>query len=668
MLIRILLFSLILNPALAKEAGSQLTDLSIASTPEEFRCEALQTNSFESLNESMAALKKTIDDSFGIDDNCVSTTLAKPENQKNLNKLLENIQGGVGTIRGQLSNSFVENLAQIATGQITSQQAYEITSQDQAKAKEAVKLVVGSIKELNSIIEKNPLNINSAKNCKSHYSSSERLVFGLAELVEDVSPLLIQAVSKIPGLQELAPVVVGASMISSAITQYSEVAQKRVDLLKSENRTAVLVNTCQLVKTYNKMKILRGLRENPVEQKKKLNQLIANQNQILSRTETVRLSQSPAIRSEGQWISAVGQQDQNFRAITELKPIIASGNIADICENRSQILELAESILITHERIRRLSNQDVSFHDQMFQEQIVRFHRDAGQSDSSALACGKNLKTLFSFLMAFNRQTFRILMDFKKARMEKDPAFIQASSNVQFLMSFQSLLDQIGTEGLFNKLQTSIQRTDALINQSRVLRSWFGNAKNFYLPGIDQYRNPVMDLMNYYERQFLMFRKPFATGASDFDQNLYELYKYWHPKDPKLKDDQAHWNEFEKVRQSLDILNPLYLDTKNVATATGRSSPHERACSGMKSMRNNFKSMIEAWNTLKYFCQMLRPLLDEPEISSDLRARCLGVQDLVPNSVRSQLSGIDQLLEPVSVDVNRMPAIHRKIQELGCEN
>jgi hypothetical protein len=40
------------------------------------------------------------------------------KNQNNLNQLLEKIQGGVGTIKGQLAQQYVESLAQIATGSI----------------------------------------------------------------------------------------------------------------------------------------------------------------------------------------------------------------------------------------------------------------------------------------------------------------------------------------------------------------------------------------------------------------------------------------------------------------------------------------------------------------------------------------------------------------------
>ncbi len=638
-------------------------DISVASTPDEFRCEALQISDFDQVNESMASLKKSLQDTFGVSDACATTNLATKENQKHLNKLLENINGGVGTIRAQLANQYVENLAQMATGSVTSEQAYEITARNKTLAKDAVQNVVGSIKELNALIEKNPLSVSSSASCKNHYSSAERVVFGVAELVEDVSPLLIQAVTKIPGLQELAPAVMSASMVSSAVTQYAEVAQKRVDINKVENRNAILINTCQLVKTYDKMKMLRGLKHNPAQEKQKLSRLVA----IQSANVKSEVDKMPVEASESEWINAVDQQNQNYLYLQDEKEIVGKFTSAEICERKSQVLNLANSVMTVHQTVTRIAGSEKSIQDDMFVDLISKYKVLVETENLSQDECARATKSLYSYVDAFNRRTFQVVMDFKKLRMAENKNFFQASYSLSYLRSFQNLLEDMDTNNLFEKMQMSIARTEALLNQSKVLKAWFGNAKYFYVPGIDQYRNPVMDLMNYYEKQVLIFRKPLAMESTSFEFELWDLFKYWHPQ-KKGQSDEAYIKQYKEVRLNLSILNPVYLDSKNVATASGRSNSHERACNGMVAMRNNFRSMMEAWNTMKYFCQMLKPLLREPEVSYDLKERCMGINELVPNSPNNQLSGVDMLLEPVSSDVKRMPIIEKKIKELNCES
>lgn len=643
-------------------------NISIAATPDEFRCEALHISDYDKVNESMEALKKTIHDTFGINDKCVTTNLSKPENQKNLNVLLENLNGGVSTIRGQLSNLYVEGLAQIATGSITSQQAYELSAQQQLKAKEAVKVVVGSMTELNAMIEKNPLNVNSSSNCTGYYSSTEKLVFGVAEMVENVSPLLIQAVSKIPSLQELAPAVLGVSMVSSAVTQYAQVAQKRVDVYNPENRTAILINTCQLVKTYNKMRMLRALKDNPLEEKKKLNTLILDQTKVLSSSSTATKQEAESSSDQRRWITVIDEQNQIYQSLLDMKDSAGSSEASTVCENKGQVLSMTEQVINIHRTISDLAGQRRSLQDEAFLEQIAKYKAAAEIENSTVESCARSSRALYEYLYAFNRSIFQNLMELKKERLARDNNVMKASVTLSFLRSFQSLLDQTNTNSLFEKLQASIGKTEALVNQSQVLKAWFGNAKSFYLPGIDTYRNPVMDLLQYYESQFLKFRGPFADTAKAFDGNLFLLYLYWHPVPPK-EYDYVRFLEFQKSsRLTLDLLDPIHLDMKNVTTVTGRSSPHERACSGLVSMRDTYRSMIDSWSTLKYLCYMLKPLLNEPEVSSTLRAKCLGVDDMVPNSRRAKLSGIDRLLDPVSVEVARMPIVLRKIQELKCEN
>jgi hypothetical protein len=647
----------------ASPAKSNVVDLSVAETPEEFRCEPIENTDFDQVNESMASLKKTLNEALDINDTCVTTSLATPENHKNMNALVDKIRGGVGILKGQLKNSYVENISSITTGSVSSEQAYAMTAQDQKQAKEAVVVVVGAMKELNTIIDSNPLKIDSSRSCKTHYSSSERLVFGVAEFVENVSPVLIQAVSKIPGLQELAPLVVGASMVSSAITQYAETAQKRVDIGKVENRTAILVNSCQLVKTYQKMQFLRGLRTNPEEEKLKLEQKIKTQTSLLSQNLSQKVQITDA-RIESQWMKAIDQQNRNFQSLSTLKNTI-SGDSNAVCEAKNQVIDLTSSVTATHQLISEISNQAGSLQDEIFMDRINRYRQSSLVSPQSLENCQRNVKSLFEFLQALNRRTFQILMDFKMMKMAQRPSIVRASGNLDFLRSFQDLLNQMSTENLFQKLQASIYTTDSMVQQSRVLKAWFGNAKKFYWPG-DEYRNPVMDLMNHYERQFLVLRSSFMKGSATFEYNLYQLYQYWHPK-KSGQTEKAYIADFNKyVSESLDILNPLHLDSKNVSTVSGRSSPHQKACSSLLSMRSNYRTMMDSWSTLRYFCQMLTPVLMEPEISAALRNRCLGVDDLVPNSPRAKLSGVDQLLEPVNLDVRRMPRILEKIKELKC--
>jgi hypothetical protein len=611
----------------------------------------------------MISLKKTIHDTFGVNDSCVKTSLATQENQKNLNGILDNIQGGSTTIRGQLTNLFVESVAQSATGNITSKQAYEMTAQNQAKAREAVLLVVGSMKELNDIIAKNPLNISSSNNCNAQYSSTERMIFGVAEMVEDLSPLLIQAISKIPGLQDLGPVVVGASMISSAITQYANVAQKRVDINKPENRKAILINTCQLVKTYNKMRLLRGLKTNPAGEKMKITQLMSVQAGIIAQSSLFKLDNGPQSSDANQWIADVDHQNENYQSLLQMRETLEKGDATVMCNKKAEMNRLAEDVVSVHKDIVALSNKEQSLQDEMFVHEIAKYKSITGNSTAD---CARSSKTLLTYTDSLNRRTFQILMDFKKERMSKDKNFLKASYSLDFLRSFQTVLNQMNTESLFEKLQRSIAKTEALVNQSQVLKAWFGDAKNFYMPGFDQRRNPVYDLMHYHELQALRFREPLLKEANQFDGNLYELYRYYH-KQAANQTQLQYQTEFLKVREDLSILTPLYLDMKNVTTPSGRSSAHQKACTSMLAIRDNYQSFVESWSTLRYMCQMLKPLINEPEVSPALREYCEGVNDLVPNSRRIKLSTVDQMMEAIGVNSKRMPTILKKIQELKCE-
>ncbi|MEZ0392202.1 MAG: hypothetical protein ACAH59_08310 [Pseudobdellovibrionaceae bacterium] len=642
-----------------------VVDISIATIPEEFRCEALKNNDFDQVNQSMAALKKAINEPFGLNSDCVTSNLEKPENQKILNALLETLKEGISTISDQLADQYTESITGLNKATLTPHQAYLLTLMEQEKARQAVTEVVETLNEVNTMVARNSLNIHSSRNCNSHYSKSERIIFGVAEMVEDISPLLVQAVATIPGLQEFAPAIIGASMVSSAVTQYAQVAQKRVDINKQENRTSILVNTCQLVKTYGKMRLLQGLVANPEKEKNKLNQTIKEEKEQLNR---IRAGDSRNLRilDESKWISAVDQQNKNFIKFSEIRDSVQTGTDEQVCNLKGPISDLSNQIISTNNRLLELSSLPKSSLDFVFQEQVNQFQSDLEKEGQSLSSCAQKTKELYSYLSTFNRRSFQILMDFKRTRIASKKDYNRTSQNINFLKSFQEVIQKMNTDELFNKLQVSINKTDAMLKQADVLKAWFGNAKNFYLPGFDTYRNPIMDLMNYYERQFLVLRDHFAKGASQFDQNLYELFKYWHPR-KKDQTDRNYFAEFEKIQMNLKILNPTYLDSKNVATTSGRSSPHEKACTSMISLRDGYKTMIVAWDTLKYICQMMRPLLLEPQVSNALKERCLGVNDLVPNSPRVRLSRVDALLELVSVDVKRMPIIDQKINELKCE-
>lgn len=658
------------QPAAATTAGTApakknpAVDLPIANAPDEFRCKPVENSDFDQVNESMSALKKTLNDAFEIKDSCVNTTLTTPANQKNMNVLLDQIRGGVGTLRGQLKNSYVENISMMTTGSVSSAQAYAATSLEQKQAKEAVVLIVGSMKELNQMIQSNPLKIDSSKNCKTQYSGPERLVFGVAEFVDNVSPILIQAVSKIPGLQNLAPLVVGASMVSAAVNQYAQTAQKRIDLQKPENRTAILVNSCQLVKTYLKMQFLKGLRVNPQDEAIRLTQKIQAETNLVS----LNLRQPFQINDpkvESRWLRAVDLQNTNYENLKKLNSTMNGDSSDLICQKQHVILGLAESVREVHQTISEAAGQTGSLQEEILRDRIQHEKEAVLRNSISPAQCPRHVKTLYAYTSALNSRSFEILMDFKMLKMSQRPELVKASSNLDYLISFQSLLKKMTTDNLFQQLQSSIAATDSMLQQSEVLKAWFGNAKRFYWPG-DTYRNPVMDLMNHYERQFLDLRTSFFQTSGEFESELFKLYQYWHPKTQAMSN-RDYMEVFNKsISTSLDILNPIYLDDKNVATTNGRSSPHDRACTSLQSVRNDYLSMMEAWKTLGYFCKMLSPLLNEPEISTALKERCLAVNSLVPNSPNTKKSQVDQLLDPVAVDQARMPQIVRKIQELQC--
>lgn len=499
------------NGLLAKELNSGA--LHLATLPEEFRCSELKGTDFQKISESFDSLNAVIKEAFGLTD-CSDPNFVKRANPEKIKNLVEMINQGIEFLKQQgFPGSGAEKLEPAS----------------KAKIKASVEGIISGIRELKKVIDTNPLNIGSEKNCNTQFSSQERIIFGITQFISDISPVLVQVVGKVPELSAYAGVVVGISMGTDAINYYAQHGQKRLDIRNVENQKMILLNTCQLVKTYKRAQFLRAVAEDPM----------AVQADLVQRIEKLRMY---------------------------------------------------------------VANYSVM-----------------------APVSGPSLQV--------------------------------AQSNLDYLQSFKKLIEAKETEDILKAMHKSMEQTQSVISMSNALKNWLGNAKNFYWP-TDTYRNPVMDLMNHFEFEHLTILNQFRTVVNDFDSKVEGLIRSQVPRRPGELS-ASYFERMETERMQLNVLNA------QVVGVVGSSS-HQRTCQGLQSVKEQFVRLQTAANINVYFCSMIQPLLDEPVVATDLRERCEGRGNLVPDPITEELSRPDELATFVAFDYARFPIIKKKLQELSC--
>ncbi len=698
-LVIILIFGLLINPQLVianTTATAQLSQTSLAvkmtafEMPSEYNCPLFSNSPYTDMLSSLDKM------------------------QENLNTVFPKCEGKANTMKlNETSNELHKKVIEAQSLQKNGQ-TYRLAQ------------TASSIVDLTRLLQQSLVTMSSVqtKACYRSPGQFRNVIFSINDTFQSLSPLIMDLATANPALtQTLGPalkIFAGADAISKGLALIEQIAKESVqfDMTDKDNRVNTVKNTCQFMKLYNRLMYLRLSRLGQVQSihqkfqteisdmNKKLGVVNANTKSLklrmsipadspffVDRSQTVQFSTDKSLElfeklkliipTEQNLIQkTLAEFDQakteyNFPEITQCQLIKTSlksitlkefvSTLENFSKYTSKVADLKYDLdgLKDYEReLTKVINEDNrALCTQLGQDWLRKMDR--------LFLVAREMTSVYEMeLIELNGEEFLIKQKKIAKDVEKLKSVESDYKNLKTMLNyaaFESSEVEKRARGLHKYLFAGPDKVvSECIGREKGQECSFvegvtGVAKAFY----QEYRNqgPVYELLlnneKYFDESISKMTKAMSLIKRFEDQFL--------PQSVKVKAaslERKVWDQYISARET-HAARMAHLNEKYLAKG---SASYTNICSQGKLVVSEYLKATNHMMSTFGMCQMIKNVLNEPEVSKRLKNYCLPIsetKDSKLNQLRFQLAGSNTLT------FNRSPKafvdlLLVRMETLGC--
>lgn len=485
--------------------------------------------------------------------------------------------------------------------------------------------------------------VQSGQACYQN-SDDRKILFKINDVVQNIAPMALDFVTKLPSFNSsYLPMVAGAGAVVQSITTLEKVLaeSESLDVSSEErgagNRLALIKNTCQFMKMYNKIQLLEL---NRAEQARKIS---ANFTSKMKPVEKLRLRLKEFVNKSLEEVSQESKDVAGAKVRTNsLQQIFSNfgneigGGLSEeaTCSAAKTFFRslLDKGILENYRAVRMAlvidPNSELASNikeaDQKFAEfknQVELIKQTLDDSES----CAKLKKDFFDSVQ-FQLKTTEYLVNYYIKSKPQEQKFFDSVVDLSLKNADAKMISEEKKQ-IEKFAEISVFEPSEVTKKIRGMHSYLFDGpetnlsflKRLNIPGLREAGNkkgPVFDFLQNNENQF-------ESIMAEFDQNLRFIMKseenYARAKVPRFSKQSDVINYYDRLKKSETRL--LTLNLKNFPKGTEK---HKAICGQMKMAIRNFQRAKEMLASSYFMCEMIDPVLDEQKISWSLKNYCRG--------------------------------------------
>lgn len=619
----------------------------------EFQCPMFSTSPLNDIQNALTSIQTSV----GAGNAECAKEVGVPIRQKSelIFKLVEEIQAD--------KNTWGENLEN------TSPIANEVYEKRINDLNEKMKKIITSTEEIYNLVENNIL---TNSKCAEQMTQLERVVFGVNDLIQGLAPIALKVVGTNPSAAPALPYVFGASLVSSGITALTSMANstKKLDLTKEANRRSLVQNVCNFIRMYRSVNYLQLAKERRIEE---LNSdFVKDMKLYLKSTRII----SPQLRktlnaqqSLAKNLSPINQRLLSSREYLDSIDVQMTKNKSDLvaCTIGHSMLKNYKKqngfpfhVLDDVRALSQMSNSASITLDmqidvfQSVQADIMQSLEQLGTSNSNNYKQCAGLTTTWVNELKKATETSESLIRMIRAQSDK-----MAKSNLEYASymaekekmqaheinkaRLQKILDDMEANPT---LARSIERTEISRKKNDVIEALF-SADTF---SKDQ---PI--------KRWLVFQEnSFNAMKNDFLRQFERLRTKQIDLAPSLGSSLTA----AKVQKRAEELKKLKYITYD--TVMSGSEAHKLICRDIEIAYTRFTEAVDYLASIQYMCDMIKPVLYEPKVSSSLKKYCMDT--ITYNSQFKSLATYKENILQLVKYKDQAILLREKLKELQCQN
>lgn len=543
-----------------------------------------------------------------------------------------------------------------------------------AKMKTAIEDAEGIAAFLQSKILKNP-------KCIDQLSNPERIIFGVNDLIQGLSPLALQVAGSNPAFAPALPYVFGATLVSSGVSALAKMADetKKLDIKSEVNEKALIQNTCQFIKVYRTVSYLQLSKDRRIEdldadfnKDRRLYDLqhyfqsSELQNILIKRRESldaIRPFQDRFQENEEQLVSL----EQELQADSSIAGLCALGKMATtggmkIQNFPTQVINDLEAVVNMYGedftlsfQVTKLKDAQASLVQQMKRmREVVRY--DERECAASAQRWFNELKRgLATTEMLLSRIQSRI-----EERALQNPIYKTYSYEAGRARNHE--LNKVRLQKILEEMDSNPQAA-AVIERSRLTEKKNDIIRTLFSSDMFSFKadQPVKRWMMYKEDVFKDFRTKFQRQFA----LLVADQSYIAPRPLLMSNGKTPRTGYEMnaalIERSKDLAALKFLNFKLIKPG---SSGHREVCPRLEVVLGLYNDAVDALGNIEYMCDMIRPVLYEPLVDRGLKNYCLDVQSFASEVYAS--ARYKMLIKDLVRFRPQALAVKAKLAELEC--
>jgi len=503
---------------------------------------------------------------------------------------------------------------------------------------------------------------------------SKKLIFSINDTFQSIAPLALDFAAKNPTLgpilAQYLPVVAGAKAVSKGISVLETALQyvPTLDMSVSENRMAVIKNTCSFMKLYSKIEYLTLDRASRLEKinkdfDSKIKASREIKRSVLESLGGMVLASNP---TDAEIIRIKDRTEKNQNLLVRASDELGSqgkGSAIGACSviKTVYLMKSASGILTDMVRLAEIlqKSDQVAFKKTKLEEYEAEMSKPETLKDvSNCSEMGQEwmnaqkeaLAETKAILLEYDNQTQGTVQQsvakIKISREDKKTADLQANKAKLNIFADLSVFEP----GELEKRMRGMPKY--LFNGPD--GSWFAKLRK---------NGPVYDLLHDNETSFDAAIDRFRTSVRvllnfEYTKIMEETMKL--KPSPNMARGEVAMQRYLREANSFNHLSTQF--------ATVGSYDHREICNKSKLA---IKAYVEATDHLlssEYLCKMIDPVLKEPEVSMWLRRYCQDSKGLVTNS--DVKAGFKELARPLFYKggpKEQIEVIMQKFDKLECE-
>jgi hypothetical protein len=482
--------------------------------------------------------------------------------------------------------------------------------------------------------------------------NNRNLLFRINDALQSISPMALDIVTKIPGAQStLLPIVAGSGALVQSISTLEKVMAESATLdvsntkQGSENRIALIKNTCQFMKVYNKFEILQMDR---AERSRKIQTDYQNQLRPIQETQSSLLeiinSQKPNTTPETQFIAQFKVLSAKMKKSFETARTEYSSTTSEValCATSKTLASLVrEAQFLAHfQKLARVTRQldMVSFKLNRFlefQNRVIVQQRDTK-------ACAQDTKDWITAVGDLISESEKMISIFEKSN----------SQSLSYILAVDNLSAQYSKAKGIQENQKKIEKfTEISVFEPSELTKRIRTMPRYLFSGPETGISGMVP--NGPWRAYLTKNGPVFDFLKNNESQFTDIMNVFHKNfDVIMKSEEARISRIvPRFDRSSDIMKyyllrdqaRLNLQTLSLQNFPFGSPRHHEICDRLKIAVRSYQEAKDMLASSHYMCRMIDPILKEEGVSAPLKSYCRnpnGYQGFVEDLQKKKLNQI----------------------------